>query len=332
MGNNDLQKRGSLLGHGLLSGGIHIGQNLATRRLMRQRLLHKQLASRLTTASTGKTTRYLPGDALVGTTTGLVPEVGILDKEITHIGKVLRKATPPQLAPKVTERVSRAPEAVGDLLQGKFTKLLNTNGLDAPHIRYLLQNPKSPVPTELRTALSSALQNPTTAAQAAKDLEYIWQKYDTTKHLLSGVGRQITKAPIAQGSQAVGARLQTGGTLAGTVATAAIDPLALGINQVKHVMSSDLTNKRARIFQPIRRLQAFANKKLVAQPVDRMFNKGLAGKPIHFRKVRRFIDTNVMNPLTADIKNLSYDMGRLAKKYNPAIQQLPTAKYLRKAE
>jgi hypothetical protein len=65
------------------------------------------------------------------------------------------------------------------------------------------------------------------------------------------------------------------------------------------------------------------NQTFVQNPTKRMFEKGLEGQEIRGRGVRRALDTYVMNPLTADAKNLAYDIGRLAYMHNvlPAINK-----------
>ncbi len=312
-----LVKKGSLALHGVIAGGMHVAQNVAAKKLLKQPLVHKQLLSRFTNSARNLAERNTSGETIMGLSRGIVPEMGMINNEATHLGKNYGRkivdGVKQQLGGRVPQLSSEDRGHLGNILKGKLNPVVEAKGLTNKYVQFALKNNASPIPKELRTPLNNALASPQ-REQILKEVEGIWGKYDTTKHLASGIGDQLVKGKLPSNITAnTGTAIQATGDVLGTAATYVADPIAFGVNQTKRLLSSDLSkHKRLR---PLQRGQQFLNRKFVREPVVKMFRKGSEGKKILFRKQRKFLDTYAFNPLTADAKNLAYDFGRLSHKY-----------------
>lgn len=97
---------------------------------------------------------------------------------------------------------------------------------------------------------------------------------------------------------------------ASIAATALIDPVTAGWSGVKRFLGSSMGKK----IKPVQKTQDWMSNKLVTERVKKLYDQGLSGKrgltTGVMRPVVRSFDEYAMNPVTSEIKNLSYDFGK----------------------
>lgn len=314
-------KQGSLLAHVGIPAAVHVGQNIITKANMVNPEMQSIFAKNIL-QNNGAT-----GGPAVLAQRGVIPEVGILNDEMHHLGhsitNVLRKNN---IAPgKIT------PDQEGilrDLFSGKYTRVFNHPKIQehiplveqALHTSLGTNNPK--INKEAIGGLLSIIKDPKTTALKRnlilRDLEKIHGDYGVTNKLLSGVGNKLVdnlKHPI-QAAQPVtnmiGKKWNNISDAVGTAAMTAIDAPTGIINAGKKIMTNtDLQHK----FPLLQTIGNKLTKFTTTNPIKNMYNKGLQGKDLMFRPIRRFVDNVGFNPLISDAKNIAYDTGRLFKRW-----------------
>lgn len=247
------------------------------------------------------------GERFIAATKGIVPEIGILSDEVTgamtHAGKALgRKAS--------TMINNDAVAQLGQALQGKFTRLY-----DADPEAY--KRTMSMVSKILEHhGLPDIAKNVGAAGrEVVLDLEKLWSRNALTNKLFSGIGRQMESGGYQnvgrEISRAAAKKINRVGDVAGMAAVTVLDTPTGMVNAGKKLLMSD------NVTGPVKKVKDAINKRFMYDPVKQMHAKGLSGADIKARGVRRFGDAYALNPLTSDVKNLAYDVGRLQRKYMP---------------
>lgn len=147
------------------------------------------------------------------------------------------------------------------------------------------------------------------------ELEKLWSRNHTTGRLLSGVGKQLESGGYKQVAKEISSdaakKMNRTGNLLGMGAVTVVDPLTGVINAAKKALITPTK------IGPLAKAQEWMHSKFLTNPVKKMYNKGAAGEDIKFRGLRRFGDSYLMNPITADVKNFAYDVGRLKHRFTP---------------
>lgn len=298
--------------HLLLPPAFHVGQNIATKGAMRSKKYHGHLAGKLNRAMSGSDV-FTKGDTGVAMTRGLVPEIGILDDEIGHLGSGLKKRLESQ-GLNSSDITNEHRRQLGELLQGNFKSVADSAASDPRISKALLGTLSDQYGVDRGKAmrlLALARKNP----EIMDDLEKLWKNNELTGKLFSGVGKQVENTEITGKSLPGIAHkaIRNAGNIAGNTAVALTDPITGMVNGTKIISSSKAMQKTPQTA----RLQNYANRKLVTERSDQLLRKGLAGEEIPFRQAKQLADNVLINPLTSNVKNLYYDFGRLGNKHLP---------------
>jgi len=165
--------------------------------------------------------------------------------------------------------------------------------------------------------ISKALtsKNPIVRKSVMNDLIDVKNRYGLTKNIIpSTIDRTKELTESKDGMKNIIPKKRIAPSIISSAsigATALIDPITAGWSGFKKIISSKVLSKSPITSKPQKKLQdVFLNNRS-----RKLYEMGVSGKEIPMRKTKQFADTYLMNPITAEIKNMSYDIGSLNRKY-----------------
>jgi len=297
-----------------LAAGAHVLQNFITKKTLGNPTLTSQLGRRFANGLKGINMGNFGGEVPIALGRSVIPEAGILNSELSHLGKDLKGA----LKRQGIDRTNMTPkhwEAVSDALEGNFGKMIDEGGEAGSLARTMMGRPLKQLglPDEMIEAvLKEAIE--TGNGELVKDLEHVYKSLDFTGKAMAGAGRHIRnnigKASDNNVPTRVLDRMHMTADTVGTGALGYLDPLTGAANLAKKVMASPRYNTGL-----LKRFRDWSNRKFVTRPVENKFRAGLEGKIPMFQKTRKFIDSYAMNPLVSDSKEFAYQTGRVFNKH-----------------
>jgi len=164
-------------------------------------------------------------------------------------------------------------------------------------------------------------KSPLVRSGIIKDLVHVKDSYGITKNVIPATINRaneilLNRANISKlkpGSK-IGPKIVSGLSIA---ATATFDPISAGWSGFKRFIGSSAFGKTKFVGGIQKKLQNV----FVTNRSKRLFNLGNSGREIPFKKTKRALDNYLLNPITSDIKNMSYDLGKLNFKYSPKFRE-----------
>jgi len=309
-----MEKEGSILAAVGHAAGAHVLQNYITKKTLGNSHLTDQLGRRFMNALKGVKMGNFGGEVPIALGRSVIPEAGILNSELAHLGKDLKGTlermgiTPKDMTPKHWESIS-------DALEGNFSKMIEEGGDSGSLAITAMGRPlkRLGIPDEMiSTILKDAIAEGN--GELVKDLEQVYKGIDFTGKTLSGAGKFI-RSNIGKPSgnnvpTRVLDRMHLTADVVGSGALSLVDPLTGIVNVGKKVMASKRHNTGV-----LKKFRDWADHKFVTKPLEAKFRKGLEGNDLRFPKTRKFIGDYVVNPLVSDMEQFGYDTGRVLHKH-----------------
>jgi len=304
-----LSKQASILGSLGIAGAAHVAQNAVTKGVMGRPWLSKQLASRFKDGLAGRSSALTSGDGVVSSIRGFVPDIGVIEDQVTNIGKAVRTAMkehgldPNRVTPKQWETIS-------NVMQGRFRQAIPDNPVGAEVVGKLLKPILDKAGVQNTKDLGEFIRKLTDHGDGRflADMEKAWKSLPLTGKGISGIGKELKKANIApvpakSGSEPLRQSVRRTGDVAGIAATTALDPVTGVLNLTKRIGMANTLPAVAKKGQ-----QGLFNF-MVTNPSKKAFNSGLAGEKLKFEKGRKFVKDYGLNPVTSDIHTLARRLG-----------------------
>jgi len=163
--------------------------------------------------------------------------------------------------------------------------------------------------------------NPQVRMSAASDLLTLQGSSGITKNVIPSIVQESNRLLKPGVAESMKRKIKPGpklthslASLGSVAATATFDPLSAGWSATKMFLGSDIAKRVPMATKIQKKLQDI----FVTNRMKHLNMLGETEQKIPFRGVKRVLDTYLLNPVTSDIKNLTYDAARLNTKYAPA--------------
>lgn len=289
------EKRAGWLGAGI----AHIAQNAFTKKVLpRYQGYLNNVAHNFAAGATGKVPAT--GRTIAGGLLSIVsPESKIISSHMQQAGGRFKEAL-------ATHGLTY--EQLPEHVHGHLSNI--SKGVYTPETKAFM---KTPVGQSLSQSVSGMKHMPTDALEAV-------QNNTLAGKLIKGFYRSPHDTAVrglkepTKWNKAIHKATDVGTEAVGNLAVAAVDPVTAGVNVAKRVITSEQAGHKVPL---LKRVQGLFNRKVIAEPAQANYAKGVAGAPVVTKNSpSSLVKDYALNPVTSSIVSGAGEAGQVIRKAN----------------